>query len=177
MMTKKPVLRDVIAPGLAVLFVGYNPSPRSVEVGHHYAGRSNRFWQLLYRSGLTPMLMKPEQDMELLKLGYGSTNIVHRPTKTAAEITGSEYREGREQLQETIEKYRPRIVCYVGIGIYKIFARRPGAALGLQDISVVPGVMDFVAPSSSGLNRMKLEDQTEIYRDLKKLVDNGRGEQ
>lgn len=170
-MTKKPVLRDVIAPGLMVLFVGYNPSLRSAEVGHHYAGRSNRFWQLLYRSGLTLILLKPEQDMELLRLGYGSTNIVHRPTKAAAEITGDEYREGREQLLKTINRYRPRIVCYVGIGIYKVFARRARVAWGLQEDSVVPGVTDFVAPSSSGLNRMKLEDQVEIYRNLKRLVD------
>lgn len=167
----QPVLRDVIAPNLKVLFVGYNPSLRSAELGHHYAGRSNRFWQLLYKSGLTPVLMKPEQDMELLRLGYGSTNIVHRPTKAAAEITAEEYREGREQLLETIKKYRPRIVCYVGIGIYRVFARRSDVTWGLQETSVAPGVLDFVAPSSSGLNRMRLDDQVNIYRDLKSTFD------
>lgn len=167
-----PVLRDVIAPGLKVLFVGYNPSPRSAEAGHHYAGHSNRFWKLLHRSGLTPDLMKPEQDMELLRLGYGSTNIVHRPTKAAADITAGEYREGREQLLETIKKYRPHIVCYVGIGIYRVFARRSEVDWGLQAESVVSGVQDFVAPSSSGLNRMKIEDQVQIYRNLKNIVEN-----
>lgn len=167
----RPVLRDVIAPELRILFVGYNPSPRSAEAGHHYAGRSNRFWNLLYRSGLTPVLMKPEQDMELLQLGYGSTNIVHRPTKAAEEITAEEYREGREQLRETIAKYQPRIVCYVGVGIYKVFARKSRVGWGLQEESVVPGVLDFVAPSSSGLNRMKMEEQVRIYSELKEILE------
>lgn len=175
-MTGQPVLRDVIAPGLKVLFVGYNPSLRSAEAGHHYAGRSNRFWKLLHRSGLTPDLMKPEQDMELLRMSYGSTNIVHRPTKAAAEITAEEYRKGREQLFKTIKKYRPRIVCYVGIGIYRVFARNTRVAWGLQADSVLPGVKDFVAPSSSGLNRMKFADQVQIYGDLKRIVDSLTGD-
>lgn len=169
-VTGQPVLRDVIDYDLKILFVGYNPSLRSAELGHHYAGRSNRFWQLLHRSGLTPVLLRPEQDMELLRYGYGSTNIVHRPTKTAAEITAEEYRAGRERLRETIKQYRPGIVCYVGIGIYRVFSRRSKVDWGLQAESVIPGVPDFVAPSSSGLNRMKFANQVKIYRDLKNLL-------
>jgi TDG/mug DNA glycosylase family protein len=167
----QPVLRDVIDYDLKILFVGYNPSLRSAEVGHHYAGRSNRFWQLLHRSGLTPVLLRPEQDIELLRYGYGATNIVHRPTKTAAEIIAEEYRAGRAQLRETIKKYRPQVVCYVGIGIYKVFSRRSKVDWGLQAESVIPGVRDFAAPSSSGLNRMKLADQVKVYRDLKNFVE------
>jgi len=45
-------LRDRIRPGVRVLFVGINPGIRSATVGHHFAGPSNRFWKLLYESGL-----------------------------------------------------------------------------------------------------------------------------
>ncbi|PKM81607.1 MAG: hypothetical protein CVU89_08930 [Firmicutes bacterium HGW-Firmicutes-14] len=40
---QKP-LPDIINSGLKILFIGYNPGLRSAEKGHHYAGRSNRFW-------------------------------------------------------------------------------------------------------------------------------------
>ena len=44
-------LPDYIRPHMKILFVGINPGKRSAEVGHHYAGYSNRFWKLLYDSG------------------------------------------------------------------------------------------------------------------------------
>ncbi|WP_197050791.1 hypothetical protein [Deinococcus sp. YIM 77859] len=40
------MLQDLVAEGVQVLFVGFNPSPRSVQQGHHYAGRGNQFWRL-----------------------------------------------------------------------------------------------------------------------------------
>ena len=49
-----PPLRDRIRPGVRVLFVGINPGVRSALTGHHFAGFSNRFWKLLYESGLVP---------------------------------------------------------------------------------------------------------------------------
>jgi mismatch-specific thymine-DNA glycosylase len=47
-------LRDRIRPGLQILFVGINPGVRSATTGHHFAGFSNRFWKLLFESGLVP---------------------------------------------------------------------------------------------------------------------------
>ncbi len=47
-------LRDRIAPGVRVLFVGINPGIRSAQTGHHFAGYSNRFWKLLFESKLVP---------------------------------------------------------------------------------------------------------------------------
>ena len=78
-------LPDHLRPGLRILFVGFNPGLHSVRVGHHYAGPSNRFWALLHRAGLTPRLFEPREDGLLPQLGYGLTNIVDRPTRSAAE--------------------------------------------------------------------------------------------
>src|SRR5256885_651592 len=47
-------LTDRIRPGVRVLLVGINPGVRSAQTGHHFAGPSNRFWKLLYESGLVP---------------------------------------------------------------------------------------------------------------------------
>jgi TDG/mug DNA glycosylase family protein len=159
---------DHITDHLHVLFVGFNPSIRSGETGHHYANPNNRFWTILYLSGLTPRKYRPEEDGELLKLGYGLTNIVPRPTRSAAEIKKEEYAEGRKALKEKIARYLPRIVCFVGKGVYEQYSGRKNARWGMQDEETVPGVRDFVAPSSSGLVRMKLDDVVAIYAMLKK---------
>jgi TDG/mug DNA glycosylase family protein len=162
---------DRIREHLDVLFVGYNPSLRSGEVGHHYANPHNRFWTILYEAGFTPRKYRPEEDIDLLELGYGFTNIVARPTRTAAEITKEEYREGREILREKIARYRPRAVCFVGKGVYQEYSGRRTVAWGIQADPIVPGILEFVAPSSSGLVRMKREEIVAIFRQLKEWLD------
>lgn len=163
-------LRDILKPNLKLLFIGYNPSLRSAELGHHYTGRSNRFWLLLYRSGLTDIKLSYTQDMELLNYDYGAVNIIDRPTKSAEELKREEYLEGRTRLKMLLSEYTPQYACYVGIGIYKAFSGKRKVEWGRQETEVVPGVIDFVAPSGSGLNRMSLEKQIEIYSSLKQLV-------
>ncbi|WP_127583886.1 mismatch-specific DNA-glycosylase [Paenibacillus koleovorans] len=157
---------DHLEKGLNILFIGYNPSIRSGETGHHYANPTNRFWRVLQLSGLTPRLYKPTEDGELLKLGYGFTNIVSRPTRTAAEITAEEYAQGRIELRSKLERIRPLAACYVGKGVYEQFGGDRSAGWGLQPASVVPGVEDFVTPSTSGLVRMSLEELAAIFRQL-----------
>lgn len=161
---------DHLKQNLDILFVGYNPSIRSGETGHHYANPNNRFWTILHHSGLTPRKYNPEEDGQLLHLGYGFTNIVARPTKTAAEIQKEEYIEGKQILKQKIELYRPKIVCFVGKGVYQEYSNQRDVAWGVQLTSVVPGIVEFVAPSSSGLVRMKMDEIVAIFRQLKEKL-------
>lgn len=165
------LLPDILDYHLKVLFVGYNPGLKSAETGHHYAGASNGFWKLLYESGITPYKFNPEEDRKLLELGYGSTNIVKRPTKSAAEIRMEEFREGAVEMRQRLQEYRPRMACYVGIGVYKAFSGLKEVCCGLQRQSMVEGVEDFVCSSTSGLNRMSFEDQLVCFKELKKHAD------
>jgi double-stranded uracil-DNA glycosylase len=161
---------DHLAENLKILFVGFNPSIRSSELGHHYANPNNRFWKILFEAGITSRKYEPIEDAKLLELGFGFTNIVERPTKAADEITKEEYKEGREILKRKIELYRPKIVCFVGKGVFQEYSGQKAAQWGKQNESVVPGVIDFVAPSSSGLVRMKMNEIVDIYRKLLELV-------
>lgn len=161
---------DHLQEGLKILFVGFNPSIRSSETGHHFANPTNRFWKILYEAGLTPRKFAPAEDSELLTLGYGLTNIVARPTKEAAEISKVEYAEGAALLQEKIRKYKPAVVCFVGKGVYQQFSKKRSIDWGEQPESVIRGTVEYVAPSSSGLVRMKLDDIVDIYRGLKKFI-------
>lgn len=160
---------DHIKKNLDILFVGFNPSIRSGETGHHYANPNNRFWTILHQAGITPRKYAPTEDFKLLDLNYGLTNIVSRPTVGAADITREEYRTGREELKRKIEVYKPKIVCFVGKGVYQEYSGQRKIAWGIQDKPVVPGTTDFVAPSSSGLVRMKLEEIVAIYSELHSL--------
>src|SRR4029079_7996359 len=51
--------KDVLSPGLDVVFVGYNPSRLAWRTGFHYANPGNRFYHLLHDAGLTPRRFPP----------------------------------------------------------------------------------------------------------------------
>ena len=70
--------------------------------------RSNRFWPVLYRAGFTPRLLDPSEERELLRYGYGITNIVARATVGADELSTAEYRAGGLLLDAKVQQYRPR---------------------------------------------------------------------
>lgn len=162
---------DHLQTGLSIVFIGFNPSLKSGEVGHHYANPRNNFWRILQRSGLTPRLYTAAEDHELLELGYGFTNIVARPTRAADEITREEYKQGRQILRDKLALYRPQVACFVGKGVYTEFSQRSKVDWGFQENPVNPDVREFVAPSSSGLVRMPMEEIVAIYRQLQKYIE------
>ncbi|ALS79496.1 G/U mismatch-specific DNA glycosylase [Planococcus kocurii] len=157
---------DHIKKELKILFVGFNPSIRSSETGFHYASPNNRFWKILFEAGLTPRKYLPEENSKLLALGYGLTNIVARPTKEAAEISKEEYAQGASLLAAKIKQLQPKAVCFVGKGVYQQFSQRKAVSWGAQKEPVIPGIVEYVAPSSSGLVRLKMKDIVEIYSGL-----------
>ena len=165
-MEGKP-LRDVIAPDLDVLFVGINPSLLSAERGHHFARPGNRFWPALHLAGLTPRRMSPDEDAELPRYGLGITNVVDRPTRTAAELTPEELRTGGAALQRLVERYRPRAVAVLGVTAWRAAFGRPKAVLGVQP-ERVGGAVTWVLPNPSGLNaHHQLPDLARLYAQVR----------
>ena len=150
---KLPPLRDRIAPGLRVLFVGINPGVRSALTGHHFAGFSNRFWKLLYESRLVPEPITYEDDDRMPEWGFGITNIVPRATPGIDTLLPGEYVNGRVRLRAKIRRYEPEIVALVGVTVFRaMFPERKGAVkLGLQPETIGKSVV-FVLPNPSGRN-------------------------
>jgi TDG/mug DNA glycosylase family protein len=165
------VASDLLIPRLRLVFCGYNPSLTSGRSGHHYAHPGNRFWRVLFASGITDRLYGPEED-ELLPdlLGIGFTNLASRPTRRADELTREEIRTGAAELRDKLERYDPRAVAYTGIGVYRWFRATSKVGWGLQEVSAVPCVTDVVVPSPSGLNRMSFEELVDHYRVLAPLL-------
>ncbi len=165
-MPDKP-LPDVIAPDLDVLFCGINPSLMSAERGHHFARPGNRFWPAIHLAGFTPRLFSPDEDRQLLQHGLGITNVVARPTRTAAELTREELREGAAALAELVAEFRPRVLAVLGVTAWRTGFERPKAVIGLQP-ERIGGANTWVVPNPSGLNaHVQVPDLARIYRQLR----------
>jgi TDG/mug DNA glycosylase family protein len=162
----KPV-PDVVATDLDVLFCGINPSLMSAARGHHFARPGNRFWPALHLAGLTPRLLTPDEDRELLRYGLGVTNLVDRPTRAAAELTAAELRAGAAALAELVARYRPRVLAVLGVTAWRSAFSRPRATIGVQP-ERIGGAVTWVVPNPSGLNaHHQLPDLARIYGTLR----------
>jgi double-stranded uracil-DNA glycosylase len=147
-----PRLRDVLTPHPRVLFVGINPSLRSQQVGHHFAGRGNPFWRLLYVARIVPEELTYEEDGKLVEYGLALTNLCARATRTASELQRAEIQRGKSALLRKIGRLQPAVVAFVGATIYRYFsADRTGIGVGAKSESI-SGARVFVLPNPSGLN-------------------------
>jgi double-stranded uracil-DNA glycosylase len=163
-------IRDVIAPGLKVLFVGINPGLYTAATGHHFARPGNRFWPALHAAGFTPRLLHPSQQRELLKLGYGVTNLVNRATATATELLPAEFVAGRRRLAAKLRRYHPRAVAFLGVGAYCHAFSLKHAGIGLQPERFA-GAQVWVLPNPSGLNaNYQLPALVALFRRLRRAT-------
>ena len=135
-----------------ILFVGINPSLRSAEVGHHFAGPGNPFWRLLYAAKLVPEPFTYEDDVRLPACGFALTNICPRPTRAASELTPDEFKAGRARLARVIARLKPDVVAFVGVTVYRAFFG-PRVSLGAgPKPERIADARVFVVPNPSGLN-------------------------
>jgi double-stranded uracil-DNA glycosylase len=149
-----PPLRDCIVPPVRVLFVGINPGVRSSLTGHHFAGYSNRFWKLLYESGLVPELITYADDRRLPEWGFGITNLVPRPTPGIDTLRREEYVAGGRVLKRKVRRVKPAVVAFVGVTLFRSVFERPASQpvrVGLQP-ETFEGAAVFVLPNPSGRN-------------------------
>lgn len=169
-------LPDILGPDLAVLFVGFNPGLKSGAVGHHYAGPGNQFWRLLAAAGLTPRLLRPDEDRLAPRFGIGLTNLVGRATASAAELSQAELRAGAARVARLVAAHRPRVVAYAGKGVYLPAAGRARAEWGLQLDSLFPPARDVVVPSPSGLARLPFAEKLRWFCAVKEAIAETQGD-
>lgn len=167
-------VNDVIAHNLKVLFCGINPGLYTAAVGRHFARPGNRFWPALHASGFTERLFSPFEERELLKHGYGITNVVARATATAAELSPEEFVEGGRRLAAKVRRYRPRFLAVLGVGAYRAAFKRPQAQVGRQTETLGESVI-WVLPNPSGLNaHYQPKDLARVFGELHEAVESER---
>jgi TDG/mug DNA glycosylase family protein len=162
---------DLIAPRLRVLFCGINPGLYSGFTGHHFARPGNRFWPALYTAGFTDRLLAPSEEHQLLRYGYGITNLVNSATASAAELTKEELMAGAKKLRVKAERYQPRIIAILGISAYRTGFGQARVELGLQGESIGRSAL-WVLPNPSGLNAHYTPvSLTAVFRRLRMFID------
>lgn len=161
-----------LCPHPRILFVGINPSLRSAEVGHHFAGPGNPFWRLLHAARLVPEPLTYVDDARVVEFGLALTNIVARPTREASELAPADYARGRVALARLIRRVRPGVIAFVGSTVYRAFVgsrATPGAGPKPERIA---GARVFVVPNPSGRNAAYpgFEDKLVWFRRLARFA-------
>jgi double-stranded uracil-DNA glycosylase len=177
-------LPELFFPGLDVVFVNINPAVYSVESGHYFARKSNKFWPCISASRLTLAMrtdlgvdrLGPEHDVLLPRFGIGFTDLVARPTPRASDVKPAEFVAGVAVLVEKIERLQPRIACFQGITGYRYvhaaFAQTSAdPVLGLQ-APRIGRTRFFLVPNPSGANaHFTRTEQTHWYDRLSDAID------
>ncbi|MFP5486953.1 MAG: mismatch-specific DNA-glycosylase, partial [Acidimicrobiia bacterium] len=161
---------DLVGPGLKLLFVGINPGLWTAATQTHFAHPGNRFYPALLLGGVIEREidrgtgMSDDDRRHLIERGIGITNVVHRATAKASELTATELREGGEQLRRFVSEHRPAVVAVAGITAYRTAFRTPKAVMGRQP-DPFQGAELWIVPNPSGLNAHEtIETLAAAYR-------------
>lgn len=164
---------DVIAKNLTVVFCGINPGLYTAAIGHHFGRPGNRFWPALHQAGFTPRLLDPSEERELLRWGYGITNIVPVATATASELTLEQLQAGARTLKRKVRQCRPKFLAVVGIDAYRKAFGRPKASSGLQSDTIGTTRL-WLLPNPSGLNaHYQAADFVRVFQELREATEQG----
>ena len=158
---------DLIGPGCRLLFVGINPGLWTAATQTHFAHPANRFYPALALAGIVDRRIDPAAGMtdddraHLVARGIGITNLVHRATARAAELSDAELRAGGAALTDLVARVQPRVVAVAGITAYHAAFGVRRAVPGRQpDDPAGPwaGSELWVVPNPSGLNAHETTD-------------------
>jgi double-stranded uracil-DNA glycosylase len=163
-------LPDIIAKDLDVLFCGINPGLTAAATGHHFAGRSNRFWRVLHLAGFTPVEIPAREDRAILQYGCGITSVVQRPTASADQLSAQEFKTAAAGFQKKIARYTPRFVAFLGKAAYGGLVGQRDVAWGLQPVRM-EGAAIWILPNPSGRNRaFRIDQLIDAYEQLHRMA-------
>jgi TDG/mug DNA glycosylase family protein len=155
-------LADIFGPRLRVVIAGTIAARDRAEREHYYATPGNAFWLLLHEAGLTPRLLRPEEDHLLPEFGIGVTDLVGVDAEPPfLDLRG---------FERSLRRAAPRAVAFVSKTAAATYARAAGERLprGYGELSwQVAGRPSFVLPGPSGANNgMPLPLRIAMWRDL-----------
>jgi TDG/mug DNA glycosylase family protein len=161
---------DLIGPGVRLLFVGINPGLWTAATQTHFAHPGNRFYPALLLGGVIERAIDRGTGMtdadrrHLIDRGIGITNVVHRATAKASELTAAELRAGGRALRRFVAEHRPAVVAVAGVTAYRTAFGEPRAAVGRQPEPFECAEL-WIVPNPSGLNAHEtIETLAAAYR-------------
>jgi TDG/mug DNA glycosylase family protein len=154
---------DLVGGAIRLLFVGINPGLWTAATQTHFSHPGNRFYPALRIAGIIERdidrgtAMTAADRNHLIDRGIGITNVVHRTTARASELTADELRRGGDQLREFVAEHQPTVVAIAGVTAYRTAFALPKATMGEQ-VEPFEGCRLWVVPNPSGLNAHETTD-------------------
>lgn len=146
------ILPDRLAPGLRIVFCGTAAGTVSAHKGHYYAGPGNRFWPMLAETGMTPRLLRPNEDRLLLDLGLGLTDLAKTAFGADADIPAAAY--DAAALFDRITACEPACLAFTSLTAARLALGAKTLAAGpLPADPRLPGVALWALPSPSARAR------------------------
>ncbi len=140
-------LPDWIRPGLRLLVCGLNPSLYAADAGVPFARPGNRFWGAAQAARL---IVRDRDPFDALTRGVGFTDCAKRATRRASALRRGDYVAGLARLERQIQRYRPRVTCFIGLeGWRRVHDRHARAGWVSGGFGGRPA---YLMPSTSGLN-------------------------
>jgi TDG/mug DNA glycosylase family protein len=167
-------LPDYLQNGLDIVFVGLNPSPHSIHVGHYYGNPRNRFWKALNQSHIINAELSSLNDYQAIYYGVGFTDLVKRPTPQVKDLKVGDYTTWAPLVKTKLLKYQPLIVCFQGVMCYKFYLKyvehlAESPKLGIQK-NTIGNSRIFVTPNPSPANaQYSIDDLSYWYKSLGEL--------
>jgi TDG/mug DNA glycosylase family protein len=165
---------DLLGPNVRLLFVGINPGLWTAATQTHFAHPGNRFYPALRLAGIIERDI--DRDIErdvgmdeadrahLIERGIGISNLAHRATAKASELSNDELHDGGVALRALVRTIEPAVVAVAGITAYRTAFGRPKATAGPQPEDF-EGAELWVVPNPSGLNAHEtIESLAAAYR-------------
>jgi TDG/mug DNA glycosylase family protein len=144
-----PILPDILAAGLRVIFCGTAAGKVSAKKRAYYAGPGNRFWPTLYEIKLTPRRLEPVEFPKALEFGIGLTDVAKAVSGADSDLPRHGF--DAESLRRKITQWAPEALAFNGKRAAKEFFGG-SVSYGRQSERVGSTVV-FVLPSTSGAAR------------------------
>lgn len=146
------ILPDRLAPGLRIVFCGTAAGTVSARKGHYYAGPGNRFWPMLADTGMTPRLLRPDEDHLLPGIGLGLTDLAKTAFGADADIPATAY--DAAGLFSRITACAPACLAFTSLTAARLALGAKTLAIGpLPSDPRLPGIALWALPSPSARAR------------------------
>jgi TDG/mug DNA glycosylase family protein len=155
------VLPDILEPGLKVVVCGTAVGKTSAKPGAYYAGLGNRFWEVLFRVGLTPRQLQSHDYRNLPMYGIGLTDLVKKASGSGDRIAFHHF--DVQGFVSKIKRFAPRAIAFNGKRAAQEFYVRKKVDYGRQSDKIGKMAI-FVLPSTSGAARKHWDER--YWREL-----------
>ena len=141
------VLPDVLQPDMKVVFCGTAAGNLSAALSAYYAKPGNKFWEVLYRIGLTPHRIEPQNFRDLAQYGIGLTDLAKHTAGMDHTLKAEDF--NRELFIQNITSFAPQVIAFTSKKTGQVFYASKKISFGRQPTLIGKSTV-FVLPSTSG---------------------------